>query len=83
MSDRTSASLFADIFKILADHVPPGDERDALARRIWASTRDYDFSPYQMYADESLISLGLARRGVNPDWPDEGEVTLYGPDGDE
>jgi len=79
VSDRTSASLFAEIFKVIAEHVPPGGERDALGSRMWALTQDYDFSSYQMYADASLLALGLARHGVDPDWPDDGEVVLYGP----
>jgi len=32
----------------------------------------------RMYADEALIILGLARRGIDPDEPEEGETVLYG-----
>lgn len=81
MADRTSARLFGEVFEILSEHVPAGESRDASARRFWALTQDYDFSPYQMYADDALLALGLARRGVDPDWPDDGEVVLYGPEG--
>lgn len=79
MSDRTSASLFAEMFTIVAEYVPE-PQRDEVARRLWKLTRDYDFSPYQMYADEALMKLGLARRGVDSDWPNDGEVVLYGPE---
>lgn len=80
MSDRTSAHLFGRVFKLIAEYVPPGDARDRLAREFWRETQGYDFSDYQMDADDALFALGLARRGVNPDWPEEGEVVLYGPE---
>lgn len=83
MSDRSGAYMFGRVFKLIAEHVPPGAERDTLAAEFWREQRDYDFSPNQMDADEALATLGLARRGVNPDWPDDGEVWLYGPEGDE
>ena len=79
MADRTSARLFGEVFEILAKYVPAGTERDEIARRYWGLTSDYDFAPYQMGADDALSALGLARRGVDPDWPDDGEVVLYGP----
>jgi hypothetical protein len=73
MADRTSAYVFALIFRELA-LLPEG--RD-IAKRIWGHTMKYDFSQYQMECDEALISLGLARRGVDPDYPDEGETVFY------
>jgi hypothetical protein len=79
MADRSSAYLFGEVFRIVAEYVPPGDTRDAMARRLWDLTLGYDFTDNQMNADEALLALGLARRGVDPDWPDEGEVVLYGP----
>ena len=79
MADRTSADLFGEVFGILAEHVPAGPERDATALRLWTAQDDYDFSPNQMDADNALMELGLARRGVDPDWPNDGEVWLYGP----
>lgn len=79
MADRSSAYLFGRVFKLIAEHVPEGAGRDELAAEFWREQRDYDFSPYQMNVDETLSSLGLARRGVDPDWPDDGEVWLYGP----
>lgn len=78
MADRTSAALFAEIFKLLAADAPPTDPK-ALARRFWGMRRGLDFSPYQMYCDEALIKLGLARLGVDPEYPEEGETMLYGP----
>lgn len=60
MSDRTSAALFGEFFKVLAGDEPI--DRAALAKRIWEQSRGYDFSPYQMNADDALIKLGLARK---------------------
>lgn len=53
MADRSSASLFAMIFESLASGKPP------TAEAIWAMTRGYDFSPYQMECDGALKKLGL------------------------
>jgi hypothetical protein len=60
MADRTSASLFATFFEMLAKD--PTDEHKAMARKLWPMRREYDFSEYQMYCDEALKRLGLARR---------------------
>lgn len=78
MADRTSAGLFGEIFAYLATQ-PQTPQRDAFALRCFQMTHEYDFSSYQMGADDALITLGLARRGVDPDYPDEGETLLYGP----
>lgn len=75
MADRTSAHLFGTIFRLLAKN--PTDEHKLIAREIYDLTGDYDFSNYQMDADEELITLGLARMGVDPEYPQEGEVVLY------
>jgi hypothetical protein len=75
MADRTSANLFGTIFKLLAKN--PTDEHKEIAKEIFAETGDYDFSNYQMDADEALIALDLAKIGINPDYPDEGETVIY------
>lgn len=77
MADRTSASLFAEIFRMLACDEPP--DRKALAKKFWDESANYDFSPYQLYCDDALIKLGLARRGVDPEFPEDGETILYEP----
>lgn len=79
MADRTAAGLFHDVFNLVAEHVPESESRNEMAQRFWGLTRDYDFSPYQMYCDDALLTLGLARRGVDPEWPENGEQILYGP----
>lgn len=80
MADRTSAGIFAEVFEFLAKE--PEKNKEA-ALHFWEKQRDYDFSPEQMCCDEALTKLGLCRRGIHPDWPDDGEVDLYGPNGDE
>lgn len=75
MADRTSAGLFGKIFDLLAKN--PTEENKSIAAEIYPMRSGYDFSDYQMYCDESLIKLGLAKMGVNPDYPEDGEVIIY------
>lgn len=78
MADRTSAALFGSIFKILAES---GDERGKeYALKVWEMKEDggYDFSDYQMYCDEALFALGLARIVDDEEEPGE-KRTVYGP----
>lgn len=75
MADRTSASLFGKIFDLLAKN--PTEENKAIATEIYPMRNEYDFSDYQMYCDESLIKLGLAKMGINPEYPEDGEVVIY------
>ena len=77
MADRTSARVFGKVFRLLAKK--PTDEHKAIATELWPETEEYDFSPDQMYCDDALKALGLAKMGVDPRWPDEGEVIIYGP----
>lgn len=81
MADRTSAGIFGDIFIYLAKQ-PKTPERDAFVAEMWKHSQgSYDFSNYQMGCDEALVKLGYARKGVDPDYPDDGEILLYGPEG--
>jgi len=83
MSDRTSASIFGQLFCMLAEHKRAGTTitPDAMARLVWRLKEEAgaDFSDSQMCADEELAALGLARLWVDPDWPEDGEIWLYGP----
>ncbi len=73
MADRTSASLFAMIFEYLATDKNIGHAKK-LARNIYGWTYNYDFRSYQMYCDEALLTLDLAKR----DEDEEGEtLVLY------
>jgi len=75
MADRTSAGLFGWIFKLLAED--PTDDHKAIALEIYAYSAGYDFSEYQMNADDAGLKLGIARKGKNPDHPERGEVILW------
>lgn len=75
MADRTSAALFGKIFKILAS---PGEiDRKVIAREFYAMMGDYDFHDSQMDCDEALLELGLARKGMDPAYPEDGIVIIY------
>lgn len=80
MADRSSAYLFSRIFRLIDEHVHDAETRKKLALEFWKESGSYDFSPYQMNCDEFLLKLGLARRGVDPDYPEDGEAMLYGPE---
>ena len=76
MSDRTSAEIFGEVFAYLAKG--PIDERaKKFAAKMWKDQWNYDFDPRQMGCDDELIALGLAKKGIDPDYPDEGETVLY------
>lgn len=79
MADRTSAEIFSNVFELIVKYVPDSPERDEMALLFWNLSRGYDFSDNQMDCDEALRELGLARYGIDPDWPEDGEVLLYGP----
>jgi len=57
----------------------PTDANREFARWLWSKTAGYDFADYQLEADDALMALGLARRGVDPKHPDDGEMVVYGP----
>lgn len=75
MSDKINAELFGILFDVLAQN--PNEENKTLAKQFFKLSDSYDFSYSQLCADEALITLGLAKRGINPEWPDEGETVLY------
>jgi len=79
MADRTAAAIFGDIFTFLAEELDPGPPRDKLARHFWDQSRNYDFHACQMDCPDALIKLGLARKGIDPKHPDDGETMIYGP----
>jgi hypothetical protein len=76
MADRTSAALFAMFFDWLAKKPDDKSHRE-FAYELWQVTGDYDFAHYQMYCDDALLALGLAKKGVDPDYPEDGEMVLY------
>ncbi|AKT40111.1 hypothetical protein [Chondromyces crocatus] len=78
MSDRSCAEIFGKVFTILAEH--PTEERMAIARKVWHECQECEFTPDQMFADEALVVLGLARLKEDPRHPEHGDVWLYGPE---
>jgi len=76
MGDTSSAALFGDIFDVLAK-LPATEERDWLARYLWKRTEEFDFSDRELEADASLVELGVAYWGVDPEEPEAGPVVLY------
>lgn len=77
MADRTSAEIFSQIFLFIHKNVDDEWRKQMMARHFWDLSWNYDFSPTQMEIDEVLLDLGLAYRGVDPDWPEDGETVLY------
>lgn len=59
MADRTSAGLFGKIFEYLAKNINKNSIE--FANELFEMTYDYDFNTYQMYCDDALIKLGLAK----------------------
>jgi hypothetical protein len=80
MADRSGAYLFSRIFELIDQHVQDTETRKKLALDFWKEQGSYDFAPYQMDCDEILMKLGLARRGIDPDYPKDGETIIYGPE---
>lgn len=67
MADRTAAEIFGNFFRMLAED----PEKNMLyARRVYGMTERYDFSACQMECDDTLMSLNLARSGVDEDGED-------------
>lgn len=67
MADRTSASIFGGCFERIAAMLESDPscsteiELRDFANWLWDRMRDYDFSYYQLSADDALLKLGLAR----------------------
>lgn len=67
MADRTSAGLFGRIFEMLAAN--PTDDHKKFAIEILSMRHDFDFSVYQMEADEALLALDVAEQ-----YEEDGEI---------
>lgn len=75
MADRTSAGIFGRIFEYLAQK--PDRRAKEFALEMWSEAGGYDFSWYQMECDDALVTLGLAKRAHDPEYPDEGKRVFY------
>ena len=75
MSDHTSAGIFRSFFQLLAEN--PTEENKELAKRTWNLMSVYDFSERQLGCNDSLIKLGLAEKGFDPDFPEDETIFYY------
>lgn len=78
MSDHSSAEIFGTMFAKLARN--PTDEHKALAAELFKFSQNFDFSEEQMGVDRELKILGLARKGTDPRFQQDGKVWIYGPE---
>jgi hypothetical protein len=58
MADRSSALVFGECFRLLAEHCEVPQVR-GIANELFELTRDFDFTWDQMECDASLVALGL------------------------
>jgi hypothetical protein len=80
MADRNSAEIFGTLFEFISQD--PMIPRHELAEKLWSMAQQYDFSWCQMDCDAHLIKLGLAKVGIDPEYPEDGEGIIYGPTGE-
>lgn len=59
MADRTAAEIFGRIFELLAAAKNGDSDPELIARDVFEMTKAFDFSTYQMYADDALEELGI------------------------
>lgn len=78
MADRGAAEIFGIIFRKLA--VDPTVQHVRWAKSLWRASFSFDFSPEQMECDATLRKLGLAKKGLDPNYPEDGPVWLYADD---
>jgi len=71
MSDRTSAAIYSEVFKLLASD--PTDQHKVWAHKLWKLSFESDFSPEQMECATALRKLDLAIDGTD----EYGECVLY------
>lgn len=89
MADRGSASFFYELFWLL-DKFQRMSKEENFQEKIdifvkeqsllyWEDTKNYDFwYGDHMHGEEILERLGLARKGIDPDFPDS--EWIYGPE---
>jgi len=77
LADRRSASIFEFCFKHLAKN--PTNENKQFAKELFKKSFAFDFSHYQLYSDDELKVLNLARDGIHKDYPKDGTTIIYYP----
>ena len=60
MSDRSAASVFSMVFRHLAAN--PTEQNILFAKEFSQRAEDFDFCKFELWCDEELMTLGLARR---------------------
>ena len=79
MGDSTSNEIFATFFDLLASDPTP--QHVEWAHKLWKKTKDYDFCDNELGCEKSLAKLGLARKRVDPEYPEDGKMWFYGLEG--
>ena len=69
MADRSAARMMGRVFITISKN--PTKQNIELAHGIYDNMGQVDFDQNQMQADEALQILGLAKKGVHPDWDDD------------
>jgi hypothetical protein len=77
MSDRGAQDIFGTLFALLGAHSPVPYLYKELSETMWAKAKQFDTSPRDWQCDDELIALGLAKRGISKEYPEDGEITLY------
>lgn len=65
MSEIELARLFGEIFTGLADVKTGKIDIDEAAKRFWRAAHRHPFRYCQMECDDALVTLGLAKRGID------------------
>lgn len=73
---REAAYIFGTVFELIDKYVSEKDKA-RVAKKLWRESRKHDFGPSDMHVDAALGRLDLARKGVDPNCPDDGKVWLY------
>lgn len=76
MGDSKSCEIFSKVLKLLAEN--PTREHIDIAHELYAMTRNYDFTDYELDCNDALVALELARYVPDPDFPGKPAIA-YGP----
>jgi len=75
MSDRSAGDLFRTMFRLIGSDPTP--QHIKWAKKLWKKSGEFDTHPGDWGCDKDLITCGLAKRGANKDYPEDGTVILY------
>lgn len=77
MADRTSAAVFGMVFEELAKAIDGEFDPKKLAKKLMKESQGFDFNSCQMGCDKALLKLGVAKMGIDKDYPEDGKRVLY------